>query len=188
MVNMLQNVSNGKKLIKTDMVSACSAAYLTVYPGISRYATAKFRLPLGHFPHAWVYYVKGEGNGKASVVWLAVIYFSIPGTDYEISYKSHGGSSMQFLQNVPAEQIHKNLKINAGENKIITECCLCYATGATNYYFSDGRQCAGVSPREAFGFQIIAPQSHSYSGQSNYFSSVVIFTPKPGLFDETPPK
>jgi hypothetical protein len=57
----------------------------------------------------------------------------------------------------------------------------------TYYGFVDGRSCKDVSPREAFGFYIISPKGHGGTYDKTYFNAVVIFTPKPGLFNETPP-
>jgi hypothetical protein len=69
MANILQNVSNGQKVTLQHINHAMQAAYLTFYPGKTMRGTAQFYMPLGHFPHGFVYCVKGISGKKASVVW-----------------------------------------------------------------------------------------------------------------------
>jgi len=73
-VSMLQNISHGEKITRQHIKNALSAAYVVVFPGKTEYGTGSRRMPLGYFPHAWIYCVKGLPNGKASVVWMSVPY------------------------------------------------------------------------------------------------------------------
>ncbi|MDR2724123.1 MAG: hypothetical protein LBB25_02880 [Holosporaceae bacterium] len=186
MISIIQNTSKNridKKITKNDLKNALVGAYLSVYPGMTMRGTANLVMPLGHFPHAFIYYVNGLGNGNAKVVWMVVSYLD----DVYVScvkYKppqQHSGSSIKVSQNCPSSQIFKDLRIEKGEFKIILECCHYYVS---EYMFSDGRRNEDVTPREAFGFYILNPRS---TVNSNFFTTVVVFTPKPGLFDESPP-
>jgi hypothetical protein len=78
--------------------------------------------------------------------------------------------------------IYSELKIQSGETKMIVECALHYYRDA-EYKFTDGRECKNISSRDAFGFHALNLQK-----QGAFFRTVVIFTPKPGLFDATAPK
>jgi hypothetical protein len=51
----------------------------------------------------------------------------------------------------------------------------------TSFKLTDNRTWSKISPREAFGFLILTPKAQ---GGEFYFTSIVIFTPKPGLFDK----
>ena len=72
MASMLQNVSQNrtdKTITKNDIRYAISAAYLTVFPGISRFST-NCRSDFGYNPMLWIYYVKGNSDSTASVIWV----------------------------------------------------------------------------------------------------------------------
>jgi hypothetical protein len=96
---------------------------------------------------------------------------------------THGYSVVNFSTNIAPSAIYPKLRINPNEKKIIVECCCCYHKENGPDTFSDGRKCQNVSPREAFGLYILSPKAKG----EGYFNSVIIFTPKPGLFDQNPP-
>jgi hypothetical protein len=85
---------------------------------------------------------------------------------------------------VAPSAICPELSIKPGETKIIIENCI-YFLRASYFRLVDGRTWANISSREAFGFLLLTPK---VQGDVFYFDSIVIFTPKPGLFDETPPQ
>jgi hypothetical protein len=189
MIGMLQNISrNGtpEKITLTNIRNIVTGAYLAFYPGMTMYATGSQCLPLGHFPLGYIYYVIGEDNNTASVIWG--VHFHM---DNLRAYKvecvgmsaSHGYSYVQYLRKQVPSKIHPKLVIKPGEVKIIVECVCCYHH--TVFSFSDGRLCSNVPAKEAFGFYILSPKAKSTDG---FFNSIVIFTPKPGLFDGTVPK
>jgi hypothetical protein len=184
MVGILQNVSQNranKKITLTDIKHAMFAAYLSIYPGVTMHGTASYHLPLGHFPHGWIYYVTGLAKGNASVVWY-VAFYSDGGTIFcDIpSTNQHSGSIIKCEQDVNPSEIYKDLTIKEGEVKVLIECSLYHHSGLIR---TDGRGC---SPREAFGFWMLTPKLQSQN-DCGYFNTVVIFTPKPGLFDATGP-
>jgi hypothetical protein len=95
------------------------------------------------------------------------------------------GSVVAYLKDAVPSKIHPDLKINPNEMKIIFERALCYHN-LNNWMFSDGRLCRNVSIKDAFGFYLLIPKSAS-ARRRDYFQTVVIFTPNPGLFDENVP-
>jgi hypothetical protein len=191
MVGILQNVSqnrSNKKITRTDIKYAVAAAYLSIYPGKTMYTTDPHAHPYGHFPIIWMYYVVGESDGNASIVWGIHAYVDgTATTSISISnlVSTHIYSLVTYLQNANPSAIHPKLRINPGERKIILECAYCYHLGLSNFKFSDGRTCANVSSKKAFGFWALPIKP---SKEAGYFNAVVIFTPKPGLFDDNGPQ
>jgi hypothetical protein len=84
---------------------------------------------------------------------------------------------------VSPSSIYPGFSIQSGQIKILVEVTLHYSS-ASFYYFTDGRPHASVPAKTAFGFWVLFPPK---KGDAIYFNTVVIFTPRPGLFDETPP-
>jgi hypothetical protein len=181
MAGMLQSVSCGQRVTLQNIVNAFAVAILTIYPGKTGYGTALSNFWLGHYSHGWVYCIRGESNGNASIVWLAVPYIHSVIPNIEVWLSNHMGSSIVYAKNVNPSKIHKDLKISPGELKILVECSHYYGK---HIYFPDGRM--SISSREAFKFLVLTPKVKSQN-TLGYFNSIVIFTPKPGLFDETPP-
>ena len=196
MASMLQNVSQNrtdKAITKNDIRHIASAAYLTIFPGITQFtATGKHDGYLGYNPMWYVICVKGNENSTASVVWVQR-YFSCndainPETINQDSRIDRTITSN--LQNVEPSRIHPNLKLEKNEIKIILECTIHYSQ-ASSYSFADGRNCSTVSPSKAFGFfvyPLAPPKTQDGKNDAIYFHSVVIFSPRPGLFSETAPK
>jgi hypothetical protein len=196
MVNMLQNISQkreNKKITKLDIRHACVGACLAIYPAKSMYSPETDNHLYGHFPLGFIHCVKGE-NGKARVLWYLNFYVDAA-NPAAVAALSSNNSSMSAVNctssALPPASIYKDLKIKDGEIKILVQCSCFYNNSATLWKFSDGRTCMDVSPREAFGFMVLPVKtSASNTGNSSvyvYYNPVVIFTPKPGLFDETPP-
>jgi len=74
------------------------------------------------------------------------------------------------------------LKISEGEEKVIIDSNLWWRTGD-----KDNTGNTVKTSREAFKFYLVSPKVTVPCGSEAFFNSVVIFTPKPGLFDETAP-
>jgi Flp pilus assembly protein TadG len=185
MANMLQNAN--KRVTLNDIRYAVRGAYLTFYPGTTMYSTGYRQHPVGHFPLGFVYYVTGNSNGTASIVWALQFHMDSNFSE-KVATKpetsTHAYSVVNFLTNITPSAIHPKLRINPNEKKIIVECCCCYhdKPGEPDT-FSDGRKCQNVSPKEVFGLYILSPKVKNQA----YFNYIVIFTPKPGLFDQNPP-
>ncbi len=196
MANLFQNVSQNrinKAITFNDCRYVTAAAYLTFYRGTAMYFPHKESG--GHFPHPIIYYVKGLDNGNASCIWRTQMHPSTNTTPSTMlggpDYVDYLISAVRYKTNVPPAQIYPGLKIKPGEIKIIIDSFIFYHTTHSAY------GAKGLSPREVFGFKIITPKfrnrttggiSGGCNQNSGFFNSVVIFTPKAGLFSETPPK
>jgi hypothetical protein len=195
-VNMIQN--NGKRITRQDLGRIFSAASLIVYPGMTQYSLGSYKHTYGHAPIAYLFYVKGLDEGRATVMWMwdsgsqgGVPFFgSCRGSEAALDGNF---STTRFLVrykiNAKQEDIYKDLKISRDKVKMIVyfSCrtdnrCRFADSSAVNIY--DGKK--------LFGFLILSPkpiEAYPLTGAVwlNYFSVALVFTPKPGLFDETPP-
>ena len=206
MAGIIQNISQNradKKITITDLVDAGKLAYLTVFPGNTVTPQECQIYPFGYHTFYTIFYVKGMDNNVAGVIW-AISFAGDGGEEdhtwsslngrkngvwYKLSYANYGEIDRmvtKFSKNVAPSQIHPNLVIQKDEVKIIVECSLLYCTERS---FTDGRQCSQVPFQKVFGFYVISPKYVARNGNFySFFNSVVIFTPKPGLFSETPPQ
>jgi hypothetical protein len=197
MVNLLQNCSQNRenrRITANDIRYAVAAAFLTIYPGMTMYETSARRFRYGHFPHYWIYYIVGESDGTASMAWSITGWTDMGGgvvnpnricVEYHIN-SSHSKSTVTYGKKKNPSLIYPGLTIKPGEKKIILECALCYHDDmGTQYGFTDGRLIANVPAKKAFGFWILPIKA---TRSSVFFNKAVIFTPKPGLFSETPPQ
>ena len=196
MASMLQNVSQNrtsKTITRTDIKYIYVSSYLTIFPGTTQFVYREFVPTLGYTPMIWIYYVKGNADSTASVVWALRFHSAdFPKEPNRIDCDSKNGQRavVKNLKNVAPSKIYPSLKIQPGEVKIILECQIHYSQWS-GYSFPDGRNCSQVSPREAFGFYVYPIAPTNIPGASNdsiYFPSVVIFSPRSGLFSETAPK
>ncbi len=188
MVNLIQNVSQNredKKITLEDLKHCLISPYLKIFPNTTIYATSAYHYILGYFPLIFIVYVKGNNDSTASVIWRKRIWANDKIDTYKISVDTSDNRSLiNTASNVIPSKIYPTLMIKPGETKIIIECALHYSQWY-KYHFTDGRPTSSVSPREAFGFHLLSSLPHT---QELYFQSVIIFTPKVGLFSETPPK
>ncbi len=198
MANILQNISQSrtdKRITANDLRYAASLAYLSAFPGKTEFRTKKLTSDLGYCPLAFIFCVKGNVDSTASILWGRRVHMAYM-TEFapnSVSIENNllVRTNVKILSNASPSEIYPTLKINPGEIKIIIECALFYHQ-AKDYFFTDGRRTSNVSPSEAFGlnlFKLSPPIARDgYANQNVYFHSAVIFTPKPGLFDETPPQ
>lgn len=189
MSQMLQTVSQGrsnKRITWTDIKNAALAAYLTMYPGVSMKPTQPQYFPLGFYVEAYVYYVVGEANGKASAKWWEGLYYTQLSPSYFSGSEDDSSRLVRFLRNADPAQIHSSLTIKPGEVKMIVECQLRHHK---DKHFSDGRKCSDVSFREMFGFLFYNPSP--LVGKSTDYKScyigTAIFAPRDGLFSSSMP-
>jgi hypothetical protein len=186
--NIIQNISQqraSKSITQYDLKYAFCTAYLSIYPGTSRFWIGS-GTELVHRPEMLITYIQGEANGKASSKWSIDIYTNGSGCNKPVacglffpsdhlSFVTRGSKT-----NVAPSDIHPLLKINPGETKIIIETVMFYG-----FDFKDNNGYEPHSIRKAFNCLLTDIKSKTNSG--NFFISTVIFTPKPGLFSETPP-
>ncbi len=156
------------------------------------YNTSSCHSVFGYAPLVLIVCVKGNNDATASVIWQRRIHFATTAyspkevsVNSTINYPYNLRHLIKILNNVIPSKIYPTLTIEPGETKIIIECSLLYKHFTDPYYFTDGRLTSSVSPREAFGFYLLSNLPHM---EEAYFQSVIIFTPKVGLFSETPPK
>lgn len=199
MANVLQNISQKRKdkRIKLDDIKyAIALAYQTIYPGKTMYWQNR-GMPLVHEPHPMIYYVKGNNDGTATTVWRETFWggtnkvVSPAKLKYESYTNTHDVSVVNMGTNVQPSQIYPTLKIGPGEVKIIVEALIFFKTDAKDI---NGK--SGYTAREVFGCLMASPRQVKNANAGNYvndmsrggyFNSVVIFTPKSGLFSETAP-
>ena len=194
MASMLQNISQNrtdKTITQNDIRYAMSAAYLTIFPGTTRFAKKDAVADYGYTPMLWIYCIKGNSDSTASVVWAQRYHMTYESTPESVRQDgSISRTTVNNSKNVPPSQIYPTLKIEQNEVKIIVECAIHYSR-SPDYSFTDGRLCSEVTPKQAFGFfvyPIAPPITHKANNDAIYFHSVVIFSPRPGLFSETAPK
>jgi hypothetical protein len=187
MASILQNVSQNrvdKEITKTDIRCAVAAAYLSIYPGKTMYTTSHIHTILGHSSEGYLHCVKGLENGNAGVVWdtrqYSVENSPSPAT-IVVTSSYYSRSIVKRVSVGKPSSIYPDLRIQRGETKILIETALHYAVG---YSFTDGRACSDVPAKTAFGFFVLKPPQ---SGSSDFFNTVIIFTPRSGLFDDTAP-
>jgi len=191
--NIVQNISQKRtdKKIKIDDLRCCfSAAYLSLYPGTTMFFKGQGH-EFAHIPYIEVYFVRGLEHGKASVFWRMNIHTSELSTisplkiqcEPRLPINDYICSSVRFLQNVNPEQIHPSLSIKYGEEKIIVESFLRWDVDCK---YSNGT--IASNPKQTFKLYLASPNGRYFnSSTGGFFHSVQIFTPKPGLFNETPP-
>ena len=195
MANMIQNISqkreeNQKKITKEDLAYIHCLAWQTVYPGKTMFYTNFLtfsRYPLGHVPYTHIYYVKGEEDGKVSCVFRLAMSNTggvtkpsdlISLDKVNVNKNNFSISKVRFLSNTQPSNIYPTLKINKGEVKIIIETLL-----VRNFTWT-----GGASEKSVLGLYIVNPRMSTNTDWRYFFNSVVIFTPKPGLFDEDGPQ
>ena len=204
-VNIIQNISQKRgasdstklKISIPDIKYAASLAFLSMYPGKTMYiiGTSGARHELSHAPRLNIFYVKGLPGGKASCKWLLRFLGDYASTPITLSSKSNTAGENARSVNVPADattpsDIYPTLKIGENEEKIIVEVNLVNAShimNANNYVETDKQ---ATLAKKAFNCRLVTPkplETEAAATEGWYFSSVVIFTPKPGLFSETPP-
>jgi hypothetical protein len=181
LINILQNMSQNRtdKKIKTiDVWHAMQAAYLSVFSGDSMFK-------MGYRPMIFIYYVKGLPNNKASVCWYCHCWNgSTTGISKYVQVYATEDQFRSLIMNYKdanPEDLYKDLHIQDGDVNIILEATLTIANVANT----------SMPLNRRFGFWIIPIKDSKKPGQSGnretFFQRVIIFTPKPGLFDESPP-
>jgi hypothetical protein len=172
-INMTQN--NGRRVTKSDLRGIFSAAFLTIFPGKTQFSRSKGQ------PLVYLFYIRGEPNGNASVIWMwdsdAQGAYPFPASRIVTSAGAFADSvrPVRYKTNAAPKEIHENLSIQPGEVKmIVLMSFICYQAAA----------------KEIFGFYMVPPSPYGKNAYCSYlffFSTVVIFTPKSGLFSETAP-
>lgn len=182
MVNILQNISqqrSNKAITKQDFIYATYAAFNCWFGGdLRQYGARPNQQNYYYFPHPILFCVKGLANGKAKILWLihpdwykTPNSYNSPWIRNSADDDTHTAFStikMKLQTEVNAADITPRFSIKEGEIKMILE----------GFMF-------GPSEQARLGFSILKPRAvNEYA----FYNKVVIFTPKPGLFSETPPQ
>lgn len=198
MANIIQNISqkrSNKKITANDIKYAVSTAYLSAFPGTSRFFNKKATNDLGYNPLGFIYCVQGISDSTAKVLWAKRFHIST-GQIFNPSQVVVQNTNIRRsnVKNLTAggspSEIYPLLRIEKDQIKIIIECAIHYYP-SDSYYFTDGRRTSNVSPAHAFGLRLykLAPPvtRDGVANDAIYFHSAVIFTPNPELFNETAP-
>ena len=177
-----------RKITATDLKHVFYMSFLSIFPGTSMLPTSNCACRYGYFAVTQIIFVRGTENNKAQIIWQKDLI-----ADPSTYFNSPSGIVWRSQNNISviktSEDILKvcpNFKISNGEEKIILDVCLWYEDGSY-YHFSDGTPTGSVSPRKAFGFLFYNP-IHPESVKCTYFHQFVVFTPRSGLFNDTPPQ
>ena len=200
MANILQNISQkreeaNRKITCNDIRYAASLAYLSIFPGKTEFLTGNNSSDLGYRPLGFIYCIKGNADSTASVLWATRFHMATSGAESPgavvFGSSAVNRTNIKKLSNASPSEIYPTLKIEKDQIKIIIECTLWTNRGST-HFFTDGTPFSSISHSQAFGFHLLKlspPKTRDgYNNTEAFFHSAVIFTPKPGLFDETPPK
>jgi hypothetical protein len=192
---VIQNVSlhrSNKRVTLKDLSYARCFSALPVYPGASLYAisgsgTFAKRYTAG-FCLLYLYYIKGTGHNKCKVCWCWDSNFvnTSPNSStfqfVDSAYNSYSAVFYKSGDKANSWEIYPSLTIEEGEEKMVLDYCYWAANVGV---FADGSPAASVPLGRRFGLYFATPKSPP-RGEA-YFHSVVIFTPKPWLFDANRP-
>jgi len=195
MANIIQNISQKRgttdstklKITQTDLAYAFALSHQTMYSGTTIYYSGQGHGSF-HLPLANIYYVKGTGNGKASCIWRAGLWTNNKSVKspktilHDLTFAGVNNSIISYKSDASPQEIYSQLKINSGETKILIE--LFSEWGES---FADNIGNKKNSLKEALGLHIATPK-YKKTNSTYFFNSVVIFTPKPGLFDDKGPQ
>ena len=188
MVNILQNISqnrDNKAITRADFARSVYAAFLTYYGSDLRAYSEEgdaSRMYYRYFPHPMMFCVKGLDDGKATILWCMHPAYYKPPNNFATPYVRTGNdnnmkrfSLVKPALNTPTapENIAKNLVIKPGEIKLIIDVA----------FYTEYTSIEQASQR--FGCYIYKPKPVS---EKTFFNTLIIFSPRPGLFSETDPK
>ena len=191
MANMIQNISQNRedKSVKLKDIARISyLAWLSVYPGNTRFWQGSDEIRhFGHIGQTMIYYVQANNDGTASCRWRLFGRNDTINHYLAVYYTDNKGSPVRYKTNVAPSEIYPSLKIEPGRDpehdKIIIVTSLYRKPSFTT---PDGKS---LSNKQAFGLYLTEPKHLNENTNIWYFfGSVVIFTPKLGLFDpDNPP-
>ncbi|MDR2780892.1 MAG: hypothetical protein LBB21_00290 [Holosporaceae bacterium] len=189
---MIQNVSaerTDKKVTKRDLVRIACAAFLPHFGGgtlqySNGWVVKKYSSVMALF------YIQGTGNNKGKIMWI-MYQNGISGTANGILIQSSGviNGWAVFARDLTCgveydlDVIHKGLKINAGDIKIVVNAAVYIDI---KYVFSNGVNIK--STPSLWGFFILIPKTESPSVGQEYFYCNMEFTPNFALFNEKGPQ
>ena len=185
--NMFQSVSQGRanpKVTLQDFKYISCAAFLPYFGGGTGQYESKTTAGV-----MVLHYVKGVGLNKAKIVWsISQSYAKAPPlrtADVRTSGLHFPWHSLIHYNGISigtvydSDKILPDLKIKENEVKMIVNVNL-----TPSFYISGKRRVSST----VWGMLILSPEGQTWGNNiAGMFHHFAIFTPKPGLFDETPP-
>ncbi len=180
--NMIQNISKNrenKAVTLRELARISRLAWLSVYPESAMFFQGSDTVySFGHTYQTMIYYVQANEDGTASCKWRLFVRGQSRTHYAGVYYTDNKGSPVRYKTNVQPSEIYPLLKLEPGQDKIIVVTDL---YRKSSYTKPDG---ISLSNKQAFGFYLLDPKHlDENTGTWYFFHSVVIFTPKPGLFD-----
>ncbi len=193
--NIIQNISRGRgaselKITQNDLKYALCFANLSLLPGTTMYTQDEHYL--GYTTWVQVYRVVGDGSGNAKCTSRIELSAwngqkSPEKVWYACTSGNHVGSKVRYSSEaVPPSQIYSALKMGSRgniEEKIVIDVCLLTDSTIRPAGKSTEKQILGLH-------QAMPPFLTNGDDKLHfYFHSVIIFTPRNGLFsDSCPPE
>jgi hypothetical protein len=188
-VNMIQN--NNRKVTLKDITNISCAAFVPYFGGGEKqYATAN--TVYGHSSVVTLFYIKGTGTNTAKIMWY-VGQSGLGNPKNRSFWKKTSGTVAgwtRFAVGLPintehsVELIKKGLTINNEEVKMILVSYL-----YIDESFLMPNKINIKSTPSLWGFLTLDPKADRVNGsQRSYFEAIVVFSPKPGLFDDSGPQ
>jgi hypothetical protein len=184
---MLQNVSakrDNKKVTNRDFARILCVSFLPYFGGgVNQYDNAFNSSMLAPTGVASLYCVRGTGTNRAKIVWQYVSNATgdprTRGLDKNHMASWHCIVIKSIGVEYDSEKIYSKLKINTGEMKMILNVNLC----------ASWMKKATHKEREfpsTWGLFFLNPKAESFgSSTGGWFHKIVIFTPKPELFNDS---
>ncbi|MDR2782037.1 MAG: hypothetical protein LBB21_06345 [Holosporaceae bacterium] len=184
---MLQNVSANranKRITKSDIIRIACVAFLPHFGGGTlQYANGN--IVKKYSSVMALFCIQGTGNNKGKMTW-SMYQSGISGVangfgvfnSGKHNYWAEFAKGLTFGAEYDLDVIHKGLKIEAGEIKIVVNVAIYIDT---RFRFSSG---VYIKPTPSlWGFFIFNPKTGSLDNMQEYFHCNVVFTPRPGLFE-----
>ncbi|MDR2780891.1 MAG: hypothetical protein LBB21_00285 [Holosporaceae bacterium] len=184
-------IQNQSKLIgRADLGRIFSAASFVIYSGKTQFNLGGNRFKCGSFPLSYVFYVKGLGGGKASVIWMwdSDMQGSSPyvGRVSKFANSSNVFATdrlVKYRVDEDASTICDGLKIAENQVKILIYYIPIWTPGAL---WEDGTDTNDYKKLlRLFVVPLSSVQESVLVGR--YYSASIIFNSKPGLFNENGP-
>jgi hypothetical protein len=202
-VNIIQNIKQRapdseeslSKITIQDLKHITATMWLPHYgAGISQYSTnedsQEYIMPPGYETTSNLFCMKGTEDGKAEILWCCVLSNALLPTYGKIHFENDrtGYTSLKNCQvgeKYNPEDVYHGFTIYAGETRLILETFV--SVGKTLKY-PDMTLCTSVSIGKKLKLLFNNPRAKITNDQTSlYFINVIVFTPRAGLFDETPP-
>ena len=201
MISMMQNVSinrSDRLLTKADLNHIRLTAFLSYFPGTTGLSMTDDgkTYAKGMFGFFNMWYLKGIGNNKAQVKWVRSVNWSRLNYDSTISvYANKEWSDLPQLHSakesnaeIDVSEIRQGLRIEKEEVKMILEISLFVGgPGGADFYYPDGTNVYDVFRRKRFGLFLADPPNPADATRT-IFNQVLIFSPRPGIFNDEGPK